>query len=129
MINDRSKDLQRTFDECAPLFRDTMLPEGILKKYKVGLFLREPTFCDATYKLGGFVAPHRFLIISSNARCLDEISPSPWGLCVWQTGRVFKVIDITLGFNIKMKIFYPSESVLRVLDCNPLVFVVNVHIM
>jgi len=92
-MDDRLEFLQHTFDKCTPLFRDTTLPEHILKRYKVGLFLREPTFCDATYKLGGFVAPHRFLIISSNARCLDEIAPSPWGLCVWQRGRVFKVID------------------------------------
>jgi tetratricopeptide (TPR) repeat protein len=93
MLEDRFDLLQNTFSECAPLFRDTTLPISILKRYKVGLFLREPTYCDASYKIGGFVAPHRFLIISSNARCLDTIAPTPWGLCVWQRGRVFKIID------------------------------------
>jgi CHAT domain-containing protein/tetratricopeptide (TPR) repeat protein len=87
--------LFQAFDKCSPLFRDTMLSNDILERYKIGLFLREPTFCDATFKLSGFVAPHRFLIISSNARCLDQIVHTTWGLCVWQTGRVFKVIDQT----------------------------------
>ena len=61
--------------------------------YRVGTLFREPTFCDATYKLGGFAAPHRYLIISANARCIDAISQHPeWGLCIWQPGRIFKVI-------------------------------------
>jgi len=54
---------QQTFTKCAPFFRDTHLSDDILDRYKIGLFLQEPTFCDATYKSGGFVAPHRFLII------------------------------------------------------------------
>lgn len=61
--------------------------------YRVGTLFREPTFCDATYKLGGFAAPHRYLILSANARCIDAFSEHPeWGLCIWQTGRIFKVI-------------------------------------
>lgn len=82
------------FDECGAFVRDTTLKPGLLEQYRIGMLLREPTFCDASYKIGGFVAPHRFLIISSNARCLDEVAPQPWGLCVWQTGRFFKVIDV-----------------------------------
>ena len=65
-----------------------------LEKYKVGLFLLEPTFCDVTYKLSGFIAPHRLLFISSNARCLDGIGEDlGWGLCIFQRNRIFKVID------------------------------------
>jgi hypothetical protein len=61
--------------------------------YRVGVLFREPTFCDATYKFGGFAAPHRYLIISANARCIDALSVHPeWGLCIWPTGRIFKVI-------------------------------------
>jgi hypothetical protein len=93
MNDDLLKEFNRTFEQCSPLVRDTTLNEDILPKYKVGLFLREPTFCDATYKIGGFVAPHRFLLISSNAKCLDEVAPNPWGLCLWERGRVFKIID------------------------------------
>lgn len=41
-----------------------------------------------------FAAPHRYLIISANARCIDALSEHPeWGLCLWQVGRIFKVID------------------------------------
>lgn len=83
------------FDSCSVFVRDTTLPPGFLEKYQVGLLLREPTFCDASYKLGGFAARHRFLIISSHAKCLDEITPQPWGLCIWQRDSFFKVIDRT----------------------------------
>ena len=63
--------------------------------YRVGTLFREPTFCDATYKLGGFAAPNRYLILSANAHCIDDFSEHPeWGLCIWQTGRVFKVIGL-----------------------------------
>lgn len=79
----------------APFFRDTEIPAAVLDQYRVGQVLCEPTFCDASYKFGGFVAPHRYLIISASARCLDPISLYPeWGLCVWATGRHLKVIDI-----------------------------------
>src|SRR5262245_3949860 len=87
------EELNRNFEQCTALIRDTTLDEGILPKYKIGLFLREPTFCDATHKIAGFVAPNRFLLISSNAKCLDDFTPNPWGLCLWVSGRIFKVID------------------------------------
>ena len=97
MTTDIEKLWHASFDQCSAFVRDTTLPQGFLQKYRVGLLLREPTFCDASYKLGGFVAPHRFLIISSHAKCLDDVAPQPWGLCVWQTGTFFKVIDNTVG--------------------------------
>ena len=79
----------------APFFRDTEMAAGVLQQYHVGQVLYEPTFCDASYKFGGFVAPHRYLIISASARCLDAVSLHPeWGLCIWPTGRHLKVIDI-----------------------------------
>jgi CHAT domain-containing protein len=86
--------LQEHFETCSAFFRDTTLSLNVLGRYKPGLFLREPTFCDATYKLGGFIAPHRYLIISSSARSLDEIAPQPWGLCIWQRNSVFKILDV-----------------------------------
>mgnify|MGYP003393309526 CR=1 FL=1 len=95
-INERTdveKLWHQTFDQCGAFIRDTTLPSGFLEKYQVGLLLKDPTFCDASHKIGGFVAPHRFLIISSNAQCLDKIAPQPWGLCVWPSGSFFKVID------------------------------------
>ena len=78
---------------------------GVLEKYRVGLLVREPTFCDTSYKRGGFVAPHRFLIISSNARCLDGLlTEDPgWGLCIFLPNRIFKVID-TIGDGVRTQI-------------------------
>jgi hypothetical protein len=84
---------QQAFSECSVFYRDTVLPPAVLSMYRVGTIFREPTFCDATYKFGGFAAPHRYLIISANARCIDALSQHPeWGLCVWLPGRIFKII-------------------------------------
>lgn len=86
---------QEAFAECGAFYRDTKLPADVLKLYEVGLLFREPTFCDTTYKFGGLAAPHRYLIISANAKCIDALSQHPeWGLCLWQRGRIFKVIGI-----------------------------------
>jgi len=74
--------LYAAFDKPSVFVRDTTLPPGFLDKYCVGQLLREPTFCDASYKIGGFVAPHRFLIISASATCLDEVASQLWGLCI-----------------------------------------------
>ena len=83
------------FAECSAFYRDTELSPAIWSMYRVGVLFREPTFCDATYKFGGFAAPHRYLIFSANARCVDAISQHPeWGLCLWQPGRIFKVIGV-----------------------------------
>jgi len=83
----------QAFEGCSAFYRDTVLSPEVLSMYQVGTLFREPTFCDATYKFGGFAAPHRYLIISANAYCIDELSEHPeWGLCIWQTDRIFKVI-------------------------------------
>jgi len=73
--------------ECSAFYRDTELSPAIGSMYRVGVLFREPTFCDATYQFGGFAAPHRYLILSANARCVDAIYQHPeWGLCLWQPG-------------------------------------------
>ncbi len=90
-----STEAQKAFAECSAFYRDTMLPSEVLSMYRVGLLFREPTFCDATYKFGGFAAPHRYLIISAHARNINALSQHPeWGLCIWQIGRIFKVIGV-----------------------------------
>jgi hypothetical protein len=87
------EDLNAIFEQCGAFVRDTMLPQGVLARYVPGTLLREPTFCDASIRLGGFVAPHRYLIFSSDARSLSILEPVQWGLCVWLTDRRLKVID------------------------------------
>ena len=82
----------------AAFYRDTSLPPGMIDLYEAGILFRDPTLCDATYKFGGFAAPHRYLIISADATCLDRVAPGPeWGLCVWLPGRIFKVIGVHRG--------------------------------
>jgi len=84
---------QEAFAECAAFYRDTVLTPDVLDLYRVGLLFREPTYCDCTYKFGGFARPHRYLIISSSLKCLDEYSQHPeWGLCIGPRDRIFKVI-------------------------------------
>lgn len=88
-----SEEMQAAFAKCNAFYRDTTLSLRVLDMYRVGILFREPTFCDATYKFGGFAAQHRYLIISQNARSLDVFSQHPeWGLCIWPSGRIFKVI-------------------------------------
>jgi len=90
-----SREAQQAYAECVPFYRDTELSPEILAMYRIGIIICEPTFCDATYKFGGLAAPHRYLIISANARCLDDFSAHPeWGLCVWLPRCIFKVIGM-----------------------------------
>jgi hypothetical protein len=95
-----------------PFFRDAVLSPEVLSQYSIGLILREPTFCDATYKFSGFIAPHRYVIYSSEARCLDAYSQHPeWGLCVWMTGRHFKVVgQVTKGDRSQIALLDVSED-------------------
>lgn len=82
------------FARVSPLVRDTSLSAHVTDRYRVGMLFREPTFCDATYKLGALTAVHRYLIFSGEARNLDGLSANPqWGLCVHPTGSIFKVLD------------------------------------
>lgn len=106
-------------DDYGPFFRDTQLAPDVLRQYRVGRVLYEPTFCDASYKFGGFVAPHRYLIISGSARCLDAVSLHPeWGLCVWPRGRHLKVIDLVAeGGHVQITLLDITEG--YVAACNP----------
>ncbi len=88
--------LMQAYGQPQAFFRDTNLTSKIAAKYQQNIFLREPTFCDATYKLGGLLGTHRFQIISAYGRCIDELSTHPeWGLCIWKPNTLFKIIDVT----------------------------------
>lgn len=87
--------IQKAFAECGAYYRDTNLPTEIASLYQVGMLFREPTFCDATCRFGGFPATHRYYIISANARNFGDFDQRPeWGMRVWQPGSLFKVIGI-----------------------------------
>ncbi|GLY20959.1 CHAT domain-containing protein [Micromonospora sp. NBRC 101691] len=88
---DLADEVRANFASCAVFFRDTTLPEAVLARYRPGLLLREPTFCDVSHRAGGFVAPHRYLVFSASARVLPDAEG--WGLCLWPRGRIFKILD------------------------------------
>ena len=117
MTNDLEAKWCETFGKCSPFVRDTTLPPVFLEKYQIGLLLRDPTFCDASYKIGGFVAPDRFLIFSSNARTLDQDALQPWGLCIWPTGRCFRIIDkIIQQYKFQITLLEIPEELLHLFE-------------
>lgn len=92
--------IDEAFTECGAYYRDTFLSTEVFSLYKIGMIFREPTFCDATSKFGGFAASHRYLIISANARYFGDFDQRPeWSMCVWQPGSIFKVIGINQKFD------------------------------
>lgn len=81
---------------CGGLCRDTTLDDGLLSLYQVGLMFRERAYVDGTYKFGGLAAPHRYLILTARAICLEAYGPHPeWGLCVCKCDSIFKVLATT----------------------------------
>ncbi|MEV4139867.1 CHAT domain-containing tetratricopeptide repeat protein [Dactylosporangium sp. NPDC049742] len=92
-MDGRVVEVRAAFEQCGAYFRDTTLARGVLEMNRPGILLREPTYCDASRLPGGFVAPHRYLIFSANARTLGGDTPDDWGLRLWPRGRIFKVID------------------------------------
>lgn len=90
--------LRRLVEHAGPFARDSTLSPQILEGFQVGRVLREPTFCDASFRVAGLVAPHRFLIISAEAQALPESGEQDdprRGLCIWRPDSYFKVIDRT----------------------------------
>ncbi|MCA0269176.1 MAG: actin-related protein 2/3 complex subunit 5 family protein [Bacteroidetes bacterium] len=85
--------LAQRYERAAPFFRDAKLEPKVAERYREGLILRDPTYCDASYHFGGFAAPFRYLIFSQHALNLDAFGEHPeWGLCVFPRGPVFKVL-------------------------------------
>jgi len=102
------------FDNSGVFYRDTTLSNDVLAMYQVGTLFQEPAFCDATFKRGGMLAPHRYQIVSSSARSLGALSANPqWGLCVWNPGCYFKVIDKTrIGEHVQITLLEIPQDLL-----------------
>jgi len=78
------------------LVRDVNLTEETAAKYKIDTIVREPAFCDATYKIGGMVTTHRYAIISNHFLDTSALveKGKMWGLCICQRDSLYKVLDI-----------------------------------
>ncbi|MES2933217.1 MAG: hypothetical protein V4805_06995 [Pseudomonadota bacterium] len=94
---DFDQSLTRLLQNSKFLYRDTNLSPEIRAQYKKNLFFRESTFCDVTHKFGGPAANTRFLVISASPRDISGLSEHPeWGLCIFPSNELFKVIDLHL---------------------------------
>jgi len=84
------------------LVRDVNLAEETAAKYTIGTIVREPAFCDATYKMGGMVTTHRYAIISNHFLDTSALveKGKMWGLCICQRDSQYQVLDV---YNYKNK--------------------------
>ena len=75
--------------------RDVNLPPQTAAKYKTGIILREPAFCDASARVGGMIMSHRFAILSNQCFNADQYGKDTgWGLHICQRDSFFKVLDV-----------------------------------
>lgn len=94
-----------TFAKLAPFVRDANLEAGFADKYIPGMVIREPSFTDVSYKIGGMVASHRYFILSNHMADLAEYDKDTnWGLCIAQRNSRYKVLG-THSVNGKTGIF------------------------
>lgn len=85
--------IEKTYSNVMLFARDANLSPEIAGKYEAGTVLRSPAFLDATRRLGGLAATHRFLIVSNQMRDLSAFETGQnWGLCVALAGSRFKVL-------------------------------------
>ncbi|MPM86372.1 hypothetical protein SDC9_133461 [bioreactor metagenome] len=85
--------LNRMLPGLEVFVRDTNLNEDSTRKYKQGMFLRNPGFTDASGRNGGLITTNRFAILSNHMAEMGRFSPNPWGLHVAQCNSYFKVLS------------------------------------
>jgi len=94
--NDGGVRLKQLLTASKFIYRDTTLSESLQNKYRVGLFFKEPTACDASAKFGGINGNVRFLIVTSSPKDLSILSPNPeFGHSVIGLGEIYKVIAVS----------------------------------
>lgn len=75
--------------------RDVNLNPKLIKKYKINKIIREKTFCDASYKVGGMITNLRYAILSNHMTNIEQFEHGTnWGLCIAQRDSHFKILDI-----------------------------------
>lgn len=87
---------QDTFAGCTFFYRDTILSEDFISKYKVDQILNERGIIDMSFKGGGLHGNLRFLVVSSKGKkvtSLDSASKK-YGHVLLQANSFFKVLDV-----------------------------------
>ncbi len=87
--------ISSTLSSAKKYVRDVNLAENLSDKYKIGQFIKERAFIDASNKIGGMITSHRYLILSNQMADLSIVDEAkPYGAHVGKPGSTFKVIDI-----------------------------------
>ncbi len=86
----------QTFPGLAFFYRDTILSEDLIAKYKVGQILTERGFTDMTFKSGGLATNGRYLIASAHGKNVSAFDPEAekGGHILLVSDSWFKVLDI-----------------------------------
>lgn len=87
--------VNNTFAGLGLFYRDTSLSEKQLSAYKPRMILQSKGFVDASFRGGGIVTKHRFLIASARAKnaAIFEHGTN-WGLVIMNAGSYFVVLDV-----------------------------------
>jgi hypothetical protein len=84
--------VQRTYSGLQMFVRDANLPQALAEKYEAGRIIREPSVVDASRRIGGMSATHRFAILSNHMKSLEAFDFGNRGWCVVNMGSCFKVM-------------------------------------
>ncbi len=88
--------IKRNYQDLEMFVRDLKLNNSIVKKYTNNLILKESSFVEMTYMLGGIKETFntRFIILSNKANNMEELEvDTNWGLYVISTNSYFRVLD------------------------------------
>ncbi|MDP5198148.1 hypothetical protein [Flavobacterium sp. DG2-3] len=85
-----------TFSGLKLFYRDTILPENLISKYKIGQIIQEKGFTDMTSIGGGLSGNLRYLIASAHPKDLSKFNPdsAKIGHFLLDSITYFKVLDI-----------------------------------
>lgn len=106
--------MNSTFAGLTLFYRDTHLTDQQLAAYRPGMIVQERGFTDASYRGGGMITTHRFLIASAHAKNASMFEHGTnWGLVILNSGSFFKVPDIyTLSDKTQITLLHiPEEGV------------------
>lgn len=95
IILDTEEIIKRNYQNLLLFVRDLKLNNSTIKRYTKNLILKETSFVEMTYKIGGIKKDFntRFIILSNKANNMEELeTDTNWGLYVISTNSYFKVL-------------------------------------